>query len=192
MMAEGNFLDDRRRASEEDHYRRKDRELIERMRQAAADEEARTQLSAKTGLSDPALLNDLRDLGFSPETIAVLPLVPIVQMAWAEGGITPAERALLVGLARARGIEDGDPADRLLADWMARQPSADVFARATRLIRATLDAGAPDTAAMSADDLIKYCEDIAAASGGILGIGKISSDERATLAKIVSELKSRR
>jgi hypothetical protein len=121
----------------------------------------------------------------------VLPLVPIVQMAWAEGGITQAERTLLMEVARERGIAAGSAADRLLADWMAREPSPEVFTRATRLIRAMLDSGAPDSAPMSVDDLIKYSERIAEASGGILGIGRISSEERATLAKIAAELKGR-
>jgi hypothetical protein len=190
-MTDGEFLDDRRRASEDDYFRRKDKELIERMRQAASAEQARNQLSATSGLSDPALLKELEALGFTPETLSVLPLVPIVQMAWAEGGITPAERTLLVKLARERGIDEGSAADRLLADWMSRKPSPDEFARATRLIRAMLDSGAPAAGALSADDLIKYSESIAAASGGILGIGRISSEERATLAKIAAELKGR-
>jgi hypothetical protein len=190
-VADNEFLDDRRRASEEDHFRRKDRELIEKMRQAAVDERARNEISARTGLSDPDLLRDLQDLGFTPETLSVLPLVPIVEMAWAEGGITPAERTLIVKLARERGIAEGGRADRLLVDWMTRKPSADTFVRATRLIRAMLESGAPDASALTADDLIKYCESIAAASGGILGIGKISADERATLSKIVAALKAR-
>ena len=190
-MSEGDFLDDRRRASEDDYFRKKDRELIEKMRSAAAADRAKSELSAKTGLSDPALLEELDALGFTPDTISVLPLVPIVEMAWAEGGITPAERALLVKLARERGIAEGSPADRQLSEWMARQPSPDVFARATRLIRAMLDTGSPEGGTLSADDLIKYSESIASASGGILGIGKISPEERATLAKIVDALKSR-
>ena len=44
---------------------------------------------------------------------------------------------------------------------------------------------------ISADDIIRYCELIAAASGGIFGIGKVSSEERATLAQIAAELKKR-
>jgi hypothetical protein len=128
-MAEGDFLDERRRASEDDHFRRKDRELIEKMRAAAAAEQARSEISAKTGLQDPALVSELQALGFAPDTVSVLPLVPIVQMAWAEGGITPAERTLLVQLARARGIAEGSPADRLLTSWMAQNPGADVFTR---------------------------------------------------------------
>jgi hypothetical protein len=190
-MSEGDFLDDRRRALEEEYFRRKDRELVEKMRNAAAADRAHDEMSAKTGLHDPELLKELDALGFTPETISVLPLAPIVEMAWAEGGITPAERTLLVTLARDRGIMEGSPADRQLSEWMARQPSPDVFARATRLIRAMLDTGAPGGETMSAEDLIKYSESIAAASGGILGIGRISSEERATLARIVTALKAR-
>ncbi len=190
-MTEHEFLDDRRRGLEDDYFRKKDRELIEKMRRAAADERTRNEMSAKTGLTDPALVAELQELGFTPETLSVLPLVPIVQVAWAEGGITSAERNLLVKLARERGIVEGSTADRLLHDWMARQPSPEVFARATRLVRAMLDAGTPDTTALSADDLIKYSENIAAASGGILGIGKISPEERDTLAQIAQALKQR-
>ena len=190
-MSEGEFLDDRRRASEDDYFRKKDRELVEKMRQAAAADRAKSEMTAKTGLSDPALLEELDALGFTPETISVLPLVPIVEMAWAEGGITPAERTLLVAFARERGIAEGSAADRQLANWMAQRPSPDVFARATRLIRAMLDTGSPATGSLNADELIHYSESIAAASGGILGIGKISSEERATLAKIVAALKAR-
>jgi hypothetical protein len=190
-MSQGDFLDDRRRASEDEYFRKKDRELVEKMRLAAAADRAHSELSAKTGLSDPALLNELEELGFTPETISVLPLAPIVEMAWAEGGVTPAERALLVSLARSRGITEGSAADRLLTEWMVRQPSPDVFARATRLIRAMLDTQSPAGGTLSADELIKYAESIAAASGGILGIGKVSAEERATLAKIVAALKAR-
>jgi len=190
-MSDSEFLDDRRRASEDDYFRKKDKELIEKMRAAAEADRAKTEMGAKTGLTDPALLAELDALGFTPETISVLPLVPIVQMAWAEGGVTAAERTQLIALARKRGIAEGSPADAQLSDWLAYQPSPDVFARATRLIRAMLDSGAGENETLSADELIKYSENIAAASGGILGIGKISAEERATLAQIVAALKSR-
>jgi hypothetical protein len=190
-MSEGDFLDDRRRASEDEYFRKKDRELVEKMRAAAAADRAKNELSASTGLSDPALLAELAALGFTPETVSVLPLVPIVEMAWAEGGVTAAERTLLVTLARSRGIAEGSPADRQLAEWLSRQPSPAVFERATRLIRAMLDTGSSADGTLTADELIKYSESIAAASGGILGLGKVSADERATLARIVAALKTR-
>ena len=85
----------RQRVAEEDYFRKKDRELVEKMRQAAAADQTRRDLGAKTGLKDPELLRELQVLGFTPDTVALLPLVPVVQMAWAEGGVTPAERRLL-------------------------------------------------------------------------------------------------
>jgi hypothetical protein len=188
-MAERDGLTDQARKREEDYFRKRDRELIERMRQAAAADQTRRDLEAKTGLHDPALLADLQELGFTPDTIGLLPLVPIVEVAWVEGGVSDAERKLIVGLARSRGIAEESAAGRQLSDWLSRRPSADVFARATRLIRAMLDRPGEAGGDLSPDDLIKYCEQIAAASGGILGIGRISAEERETLSKIAAALK---
>lgn len=188
-MPNDNPLADRGRSLEEDYFRKKDRELIERIQRAKEVQDARNQLSAKSGLEDPALLDELQALGFTPESVSLLPLVPLVQVAWAEGGVSDAERKLIVQLARARGITEGSAADRQLADWLTHRPSADVFARATRLVRALLHSPAQEQAAMSADELVKYCEEIAAASGGLFGINRISAKERAMLATIAADLK---
>ena len=191
-MSEHDAFTKRGRALEEEYFRKKDRDLIEKIRQAAVAEQARKDLGRKAGLDDPQLVQELQDLGFTPDTVGLLPLVPIIQMAWAEGGITNAERELILRLARSRGIEAGSPADRQLAAWMTHQPSEAVFARATRLIRAILDSSPAQTDNLSADDLVKYSEEIASASGGILGIGRISAEERALLSSIAEGLNARR
>ena len=191
-MTEDNPLADRGRALEEDYFRKKDRELIEKMRAADAAANARRDLGASTGLSDPALLDELQALGFTPETVPLLPLIPLVRVAWAEGGVSAQERKMIVDLARARGIATGSGADRQLADWLDRQPSEAVFTRAMRLISAVMSGQSANTASLSAEDLVKYCEEIAAASGGLLGIGKVSSEERKLLASIAAELKAGR
>jgi hypothetical protein len=190
-MAERDGLSDQARKREEDYFRKRDRELIERMRQAASAEQARRDLEARSGLRDPALVEELHSLGFTVETLVLLPIVPLVQVAWAEGGVSDAERKLIVELARTRGVEAGSAADTQLKEWLDRRPSPDVFARATRLISAMLDQPDETSSSLSADDLIKYSEDIAAASGGILGIGRISAEEKAALAQIAGALKKR-
>lgn len=190
-ITDDDALAGRKRKLEEDYFRKQDQELIERMRRAAILAEERDALEAKTGVHDPDLLKDLQELGFHPDTVVLLPLVPLVQVAWAEGGVSPQERALIVDLARKRGVEEGSAANRQLSQWLAEPPDTAVFTRAGRLIRAMLDAGSHETEDLSPEDLVKYCENIAAASGGLLGIGRVSAEERTLLKRIAEQLKAR-
>lgn len=190
MVENEGFTSDMR-AREDEYFRRKDRELIEKMRNASEADQTRQQLEAASGLRDPELLQELEALGFTPQTVPLLPLVPIVQVAWAEGSVTDAERTLIVKFARERGIEPGSAADERLGTWLTERPADDVFARATRLIRAMLDEPSADRPAIGVADLLRHCEAIAAASGGVLGFGRISSEERALLAQIEAALKGR-
>jgi hypothetical protein len=51
---------------------------------------------------------------------------------------------------------------------------------------------APGHADLSADDLVKQAESIAAASGGMLGIiGRVSAEERSILTTLAAQLKGR-
>lgn len=189
-MTDKDIFAERGRSLEEEYFRKKDKELIEKMRRAAAATEARAEMGKKTGLTDPEMLQELETLGFTPETVVLLPLVPVVQVAWVEGGVTPAERSLIVTLARTRGVQEGGAADRQLSDWLDRRPGGHVFTHATRLIRAML--AAPGHGDLTADDLVKYCESIAEASGGILGIiGRVSAEERQLLATLAAGWKGR-
>jgi tellurite resistance protein len=180
----------RRRENEEEYFRKQDQELIEKLRRASAAEKARRDLDAVTGLHDPELLKEVELLGFTAETASLLPLIPILQVAWAEGSVSAAERALILDLAGHRGIVHNSPAGRQLASWLDHAPAPSVFTRAMRLIKAMLASGSAESG-LTADDLVKYCESIAHASGGILGIGSVSAEERAALEQIETALKGR-
>jgi hypothetical protein len=183
--------DGRKRDHEEDYFRKQDQELIERMRKEAAAEGSRRELGEKTGLTDPLLIAELEAMGFTPDTVALLPVVPVVQVAWAEGGVSSKERDMVVSFARGRGIQEGSSADAQLNDWLSTRPADEVFAKATRLIRAMLMAGGETTRDLDPDDLVAYCESIAAASGGIFGIGAVSSGERQVLEGLQQALRNR-
>lgn len=190
-MTDHDSLHERGRALEEEYFRRRDQELIEKIRKAADADAARKGLGDKTGLADPALIAELQDLGFTPETVVLLPLLPIVQMAWAEGGVTAEERTLILELARSRGVTDGGAAHTQLLSWLETQPAPDVFARAGRLIAAVLAAGGDAAANLTADDLVAHAEVIASASGGLFGFGRISFEEKKILSNLVTQLKER-
>ena len=188
-VANPDGINDEARQREDEYFRKRDKELIERMRKAAESGERRRILQEASGIEDPDLLQDLEQLGITTHTLRLLPLVPVLQVAWAEGGVSAAERTTITNLARSRGIEAGTPADRQLIEWLDRRPSDETFRKAGRLIAAILDR--PGLAQVNADDLLAYCEQIAAASGGLFGIGRVSAEERATIEQIAKQLKNR-
>jgi hypothetical protein len=187
-MAEGDALTKRGRALEDEYFWKQEKALIEKLRARAAQETARRQLSERSGVADQEILADLQGLGYTPETIMLLHLVPLLQIAWAEGGVSEAERRLIVEAARSRGVEPGSAADRQLADWLETRPSDAVFESTIRAIRAILEARPPEERDASRRDLLTYADAIASASGGILGFGKISEGERQILTRIATEL----
>ena len=76
-MAE-DFLSSRKRGLEEEYFQRKDRELVEKMRQRAQAEQRLRELGESMGVTDPEVIHELAELGFTPETVKLLPLIPFL------------------------------------------------------------------------------------------------------------------
>jgi hypothetical protein len=187
-VADNDALAKRGRGLEEEYFRKREQELIEKLRRRGEEAAGRRQLAERSGVADEDILTDLQALGYTPETVMLLHLVPLVQMAWAEGSVSEGERALIVEAARSRGIAEGSEADRQLAAWLATRPSDEIFATTLRAIGAILQASPAGERDKSRSDLLAYCTAIASASGGILGLGKVSEQERQLLARISQEI----
>jgi uncharacterized membrane protein YqiK len=186
-VAEKEFLGDRRRTKEEEYFQKREQELIAKLQQRSREEATRQRMAERIGVADVEILRDLERLGYTPETVMLLHLVPLLQMAWADRGVSDRERSLIIEAARARGIEEGSAADRQLATWLMTRPSADLFGKSLRAIGAILQARPSEEREASQRDVLSYSMAIASASGGILGFGKVSPEERSVLARISEE-----
>jgi hypothetical protein len=173
---------------EEEYFRRKEKEVIEKMRRNAEADAQRRGLGERAGVADDDVLRDLQELGYTQDTVMLLHLVPLIQTAWAEGGVSAKERDLIVRAARSRGIEAGSSADQQLMRWLTERPSEQLFEKTLRAIRAILQARPPEERESSERDLLSLCTAIASASGGIVGFGAVSDEERHILAHISEEL----
>jgi AcrR family transcriptional regulator len=180
---------DDKRPHEDDYFRRKDQELIEALRQSAAQKAQRQKLAQEAGLAeDDPVLKDLEALGWSGDTLKLLHIFPLVEVAWADGKVEPPERALILEAARAQGIVSGSAYDRLL-DSLKERPSPERFARAWRILKALMDALPADQKTAGTRTLVTLAGDIAKAAGGFFGFGtKVSPEESRTLARIAGEL----
>ena len=189
-MTDKDAFAERGRSLEEEYFHRKEREVIDKMRVRAAAEEQRRRLGEKAGVADEELLNDLQQLGYTPETVMMLYLVPLIQTAWAEGGVSQKERELIVKAARSRGITEGTPCDQQLNMWLATRPSDEMFEKSLRAIRTILQAQPESAREASEKDLLSLATAIAGASGGIVGFRAVSAEEQQSLKHISDELKN--
>jgi hypothetical protein len=185
-MAEKEFLGDRRRSQEEEFFHKREQELIAKLRRRREDSDARERMIQRTGISDERTLHELESLGYTPETIVLLDLVPLVKVAWAEGNVSDRERQRLMEIARGRNIEEDSLADEQLAIWLRVRPTDDFLNRSLHVIGAMLKVR-PERETTE-QLLLEWSRSIASASGGVLGFGRISPEEEAALAEIHAQL----
>ena len=191
MTDKGAFID-RKRTVEEEYFRKQELELIERLRQRTAQENERQEMAATLGVTDAEILNTLQEMGYTRATVSLLYLVPLVQVAWAEGSVSKSERELILEATRLRGIEAGSAAYEQLIGWLNEQPSEEFFKRTLRVISALLQALPPEQREASKRDLVAYCTQVAGISGGLAGFlsfgGKVCKEERELLERITAQL----
>lgn len=180
-MAE-EFLGDRKRALEEEFFRRQERSILERMRAAQATQTVREALSQASGLTDVAVLDRLLGLGIQPDTLVAMGLVPLVLVAWADGALDEKERRAVVSALSTAGITMESPAGQLIQGWLASAPPASLL-EAWRAYMADLcrQLSAADRASLR-DSMLTRARAVAEVAGGFLGLGtKISPAEEEML-----------
>ncbi|MGE0133163.1 MAG: hypothetical protein AB7U82_34230 [Blastocatellales bacterium] len=188
-MAEKDKFAQREHWLEEEYFGKKNQELIQKIHERQAREADRQKMSEVTGINDQEVLEALQDLGFTAETIQLLHVVPLVEVAWTEGGVADRERAMIYKVAQSRGVQPGSAAYEQLSKWLENKPSERFFEASLQAIRVVLDLLPEASREASREDLIAYCNQIATAvSSGILGPGRILDEERALIAHIAAEI----
>jgi tellurite resistance protein len=177
------------RGHEDDYFRRMDAELVEQRRRQAAAQQEHEEIKRAAGIDDDRLIAELRANGFNRETVPLLHLVPLIQVAWADGEISQEERRHILEAARLHGVEPDSPSHARLESWLDARPEDEFFRKSLRAIRAVLHALEPEHRDTRKADLLTLCTRVAAASGGFFGIGrKVSLEEKQLLAEIAAEL----
>lgn len=188
-MSEADAFAKRERALEDEFFHRTDKALLEGMRQSMQREQSREALAAATGVRDPALLDALLDRGIQPTTLVALTLVPAVFVAWADGDVTADERAAVMEAAEQRGISPGAVSYDLLSDWLQQRPRKALWRTWKEYFRAVYGSLEPATQKTLYNEITEQARNVAKASGGVLGIGKISAAEQNVLDEVEQTLR---
>lgn len=182
---ESEILRDRGRDLEDEFFRREDQRLIERLNELKAAEMTREALAKASGITRPAVLDRLIALGIRAETVTALFMVPLVEVAWADGTLDAKERRAILDRADDSGVARGSTEYALLEAWLDRRPDPKLLTAWTDLVQGMCEQLGPDGAARLKAGLLERARAVAGVSGGVFGIGsKVSNTEAAVLAQI--------
>ncbi len=100
----------------------KDLTLLEKKKQLQKMERSLQTLSEISGISDEALLRKLVDFNIQIEVLATLSIIPLVEIAWADGKIDENERAEILKAAESFGVFKGQVNRDLFEHWLTHHP----------------------------------------------------------------------
>ena len=130
-------------------------------------------------------------LGYAPDKLPLLFLVPFVKVAWAEGHIQANEQKAILSFAGNLRVNPEHPDYEKLLKWFDERPDEEFFARSIEDLRELLEDIPPKQAARLRTMLQFGCVEVAHASGeiGLLrGRSNIRREEREELRHISERL----
>ena len=174
-------FEQRRRSLEEAFFKQRDQQLLARLRAELEALERREQLARVSGIQDTKVLDDLVRVGVGPETLVALRLVPLVEVAWADGMVAQAERTAILNAAAAIDVHPGSPAYGLLDRWLTERPDERLVQAWKEYVRELAKSLPADSLAALRRETIDRCQQVAASAGGFLGLASISAIEQAKI-----------
>lgn len=125
----------------------------------------------------------------------LIPLVPLVKTAWAEGRVTKRERHLVFEAAQRMGIKSGSTAHQRLTDWLELHPTEEFYDHALDILHQRWRTADTDSTNRRKLDLLADCTRIAEASGGSkdfpAGGAKVCDEEIEVVESIAQKLTGR-
>jgi hypothetical protein len=170
---------------EEAFFRKRDAELIEQHRKIERMQRTREALSEISGIHNPKVLDRLIDLEISPEVLASIAVVPLVEIAWADGHVDEREHKAVLAAAAVNGIKKGSVDYALLDAWLNHRPPVKLLDAWVHYIEGLCETMTAQERNALKSELIDRAKKVAEATGGILGLAfNTSFEEQAILKKM--------
>jgi len=169
----------RGKAFEAEYFGRKEAALIDKLKLVFHKKIDKQSISEATRVTDEQLLDDLVELNLSGELMAAFILLPVIEVAWADGVADEREVEAAFAAAKRHGIHPGSKAYALLETRLREGPSKDgrrIWFHYAEALRKTLS---PQELEQFRKQLIESCWRVAEASGGLLNLlFTVSASER--------------
>ena len=172
------------KALEDSFFARENARILQELREASAKAEKKKEFKEYLNIENDEVINALVELDVEPETLVAFSLVPLVEVAWADGEIQPKERNAIIKAAIERGVEEGSPTCDLLRNWLQTKPDSALL----EVWKVYIDELKPSLGERSRAHLksgtLGRARAIAEAAGGFLGVASISAGEKKMLEEL--------
>lgn len=174
---------------EEGYFRGKDADLVGKLQKVFKTKHDKDTLRRMTGITNEEVLDRLVAVQVSGEMLTAFKLLPLVEIAWADGRLDEREADAVIAAAIKHGIEPDSEALQRIKEWLKRGPNEE-SRKAWRMyaqeLRKTLT---PAELKTFRDDLFQTAKHIAELSGGVLNMFfNVSGREKEVLQKITDLL----
>lgn len=163
---------------EEQFFLKENEKLKEKYRAMRELKETKEALAAASGITDDLVLEKFIALGIRPETIASISLVPLVEVAWADGTIDPKEKDAILQTIGKFGWTPDSANYVVLNQWLEQKPPASMLTAWKHYVETICHKMTDDEVAQFKKEIMDHAVAVAEAAGGFLGFGKISAEER--------------
>jgi len=160
----------RERAFEAAYFQKKDEALVDGLRAVFHKKINKQEIRETTGVTDEELLDRLVDMELNGEMMTAFKLIPIIEVAWAEGKPDAKTVRAVLEAGETQGIRPGSKGREMLERRLTSEPSADIRKIWLMYANALKQTLTPAHLAEFRGDLLALCRRVAEASGGILGM----------------------
>ena len=168
-------------------FRTADHVLIEKRRQLEKTERSLATAAQVSGISSEAVLRKLIEMNVQLDVLATLSIIPLIEVAWADGKVDERERDAVLKGAESFGLFKDQIGFSLLEQWLGHRPPVGLLESWIYYMRGLCPLLSGAEREMLKADLIQRARAVAEATGGLIGKGsKISLREHDVLAKLES------
>jgi hypothetical protein len=168
----------RERSLEEAFFKERDRQLMEKLRSQLSTFEEKRKLEHVTGIVEDHVLTSLTQVGVRAETLAAVALIPLVEVAWCDGTVSPEERDAVLNASVQQGIHSGSPSYELLQHWLTDRPDPRIIAAWKEYVHELARIMPGATLEAMKKNILTRMKNVASAAGGFLGLATISKHEQ--------------
>jgi hypothetical protein len=172
------------KALEDSFFANENAKLLKELREVSAREEKRKEFREYLNIDSEEIIDALVELEVEPETLIAFSLVPLVEVAWADGEIQPKERDAIIQAAIERGVEEGSPTCDLLRNWLQTKPDPRLLEVWRGYVEAVMGSLGERSRAHLKSGTMGRARAIAEAAGGFLGVASISAAEKKMLEEL--------